>query len=167
MLDLQTPARVENVQLLKAAGPWRTKADAQLFVPIVMSQKEVYAYVSKFDKAQASTLVERGLRIYFVFGMCRGSVGGTEFHRIRKEFSFTIAGCMRWTCEDMYGASKSFDVSVGSGIYVPPTIMHTIEGVEETNSLMTIANTLYDPEDARTFDTYAMDIFREEQQRYA
>jgi oxalate decarboxylase/phosphoglucose isomerase-like protein (cupin superfamily) len=102
----------------------------------------------------------KGLRLYSVVGLKKDKVGGKEFHRCKKEFFFIIDGSMSMECEDLYGNKRTCHLSPKQGLFIPPFILHTYT-MESDGSFIVVANTLFDREDKRTYDTYSLDTFRE------
>lgn len=102
----------------------------------------------------------RGLRSYSVRGLPKDKIGGTEFHRIREELVFGLEGRVLWKCEDIYGGRREFELSSQKGVWVPPFVLHTYHTLEENSGLLVLANTLFNPDDPRTHDTYSREEFR-------
>lgn len=68
---------------------------------------------------------------------------------------------MRWICQDVYGGTTSAELSSANGnvLYNPPYVHHTYEALDPNSSLTVVANTLFDPDDPRTQDSYRSDVF--------
>ncbi|MBI2024803.1 MAG: WxcM-like domain-containing protein [Candidatus Harrisonbacteria bacterium] len=152
-----------NVRGIRARGPWKTKSSGKLNVLFAMPLAEVRDRFLHYRDTEISKIPNDicGLRAYTVNDLSKGKIGGTEWHRIREEIVFTINGLVQWTCVDLFGARRDFIVSVGNGIWIPPFILHTYEVLEKNSRLLVIANTLFDPDDHRTHDTYSPKKFRE------
>lgn len=98
----------------------------------------------------------RGLRKYSVENLPLGQVGGTEFHRIRKEIVMGICGQVEWECEDIYGEKRKFVLSDENGIWMPPFILHTYFVQKNKSGLTVLCNTLFPlPANEATNDTYS------------
>jgi len=157
----QKNATVDDVAILSAAGPWRTKSGGSLSVPFSMKVEEALEYVSGHAGISDEAPDIRGLRIYMISDLENGAIGGGEFHRVRKEYAFTASGSVRWACEDLFGGTETFDVPAGHGLFIPPTIMHTYTVTSDATQLLVIANTMFNPNDLRTHDTYDREAFTE------
>ena len=104
-----------------------------------------------------------------------GKIGGTEYHRIRKEFLMVPRGSLTLDCEDVYGDMMTHVLKAGEGAYIPPFIKHTYE-MREEGGIIVVCNTLFgdvDPhnkerEQANQIfrDTYSEDSFRMLQAHY-
>ena len=92
---------IEYVSEIEARGPWKTKSDAELKVLFAMPYEKLLEFL-KYDENELRQLPEniRGLRSYSVKGLRKGSLGGMEFHRIRKELLFGLEGVVDVECED-------------------------------------------------------------------
>ena len=167
MLPARDPPSVEDIRELRLTGPWRSKSGGLLSVPFALAHAEAME-IFDYDPAELARLPRdiRGLRMFVLEDMPAGGIGGGEFHRIRIEISFTMSGKVRWICEDVYGGCKEFLPARDCALYFPPFIMHTMESLESGSAVTVIANTLYDPDDARTHDTYPAATFRALQAHY-
>jgi hypothetical protein len=160
------PVGIEYIMEIEARGPWKTKSDAELKVLFAMPYEKLLEFL-KYDENELRQLPEniRGLRSYSVKGLRKGSLGGMEFHRIRKELLFGLEGVVDVECEDVYENKRRFRLDSQNGIYIPSFILHTYETIED-GGILVVANTLFNPEDKRTHDTYSQIIFRKLQERY-
>jgi hypothetical protein len=77
-----------------------------------------------------------------------------------------VKGKVRWTCEDLNGGRREFLPARDCILQIPPFILHTVESLEAGSAVVVIANTLYDPDDARTYDSYPAAEFRALQEHY-
>lgn len=160
------PACVHDILEIASKGPWKTKSDAELIVLFALPYDDLLGYI-KYDESELRQIPEdiRGLRSYSVRGLKNGSMGGMEFHRIRKELLFGLEGLIDVECEDVYRNKRNFRLDSQKGIYIPPFILHTYETIEDAG-LLVIANTLFNPDDSRTHDTYPQEVFRKLQEQY-
>ncbi|MGH7142177.1 MAG: WxcM-like domain-containing protein [Candidatus Saccharimonadales bacterium] len=108
----------------------------------------------------------KGLRLYTVSDIQKKQIGANEWHRIRNELVFNIKGSVKWTCEDLFGNEKVFNLSPKSGLWIPPFILHTYEVKNKETVLLVIASTLFIPDDSQTHDTYSAVAFRKLQAQY-
>ncbi len=166
MILKYNPFSIDNIVEIEAKGPWRTKADAELSVLFSMSYDQVLSFL-KYSKYELKKLPLdiRGLRSYFIRDMKKEKISGMEFHRIRKELLFGINGDFDVICEDIYRTKKKFILNPQKGIYIPQFILHTFITKEE-GDILVIANTLFKPEDPRTYDTYSKEEFMKLQETY-
>lgn len=167
MLPMRRPPAVADIRELRMTGPWPSKSGGMLSVPFALS----HAWTTDFfdyDRAELDRIPIdiRGLRMFMLEDIPRGGVGGGEFHRIRIEVAITVKGSVRWVCEDLYGGRREFTPPRDCSLYLPPFILHTMEAVEHGSTIVVIANTLYDADDARTHDTYPVAQFRALQAHY-
>ena len=152
---------VRDVRILKPMGPWKTKSNGQLFVLSALSFQELqnFLYYPEEELAKIASDI-RGLRHYCIQNLPFHSVGGGEFHLIRQEIIFTLNGKLKWTLEDTAGEKININCQQNDGIWLKPKIIHQYEVLEESSSIMVLANTLFNPEDSRTHDTYGKEDFR-------
>ena len=162
------PKTVDSIKEIKFAGPWTTKSDAQLIVLFKFGVDQVRDQLD-YDESELKYIPEdfdiRGLRGYTIRNLKKGKIGGTEFHRIRKEMVLGLDGLIEWECEDVYKNKRKFILNNKTGVYMPPFILHTYKTTED-GGLFVLANTLFNPEDPRTHDTYTTEVFRKLQEQY-
>ncbi len=154
---------VDQIQVIEARGPWTTKSGGQLNVVMAMDFGKVQDQYLHYEDNELARVPEdiRGLRIYTVRDLPKGSIGGTEWHRIREEMVFGLEGSVHWECEDVFGEKREFTLSAVLGVWMPPFILHTYQAREEGSGLLVFANTLFIPNNPRTHDTYSTEAFRE------
>lgn len=150
-----------DIRISRGRGPWVTKSGGQLWVLSALTGDEVKELL-RYEMGELARvpLDIRGLRHYVVRDLPAGAVGGTEFHRIRREWVFTARGEVLWRFEDLYGGVHEVVVSQGHGVFIPPYLLHTYTVAQEGTELLAVANTLFVPDDPRTHDTYSMDDFQ-------
>lgn len=160
------PPTVADVREFRTSGPWPSKSGGPLNVPITLSHAEAMGFFD-YDPAELERIGAdiRGLRVFFVSDAPVGGVAGRQFHRVRREIEFVIKGSVRWELEDLYGATRDIMASPERVVYIPPFILHTLTFVEAGSAVGTLANTVYVRDDARTHDTYSVDVFRGMQDR--
>lgn len=154
---------IGDVTTLNIKGPWRTKSNGKLRVlqALVPEMMRKFLHHRKGGRYVFGGFDIRGFRIYFITGLAKGVVGGGEFHKVRQEMVFCLTGKVTWLCEDTTGTKKEFMLSPSSsGVWMPPGILHTYEVEKGKVSLLVLANTLFDPDDPRTHDTYPEAQFR-------
>ncbi|MDO8583592.1 MAG: WxcM-like domain-containing protein [bacterium] len=154
-------ASIEQIQVIKTVGPFRTKSagvlNVRLAVPFVRLPQSFFVYD---EEALARAPIDlRGLRLYTVTELMRGAEGGGEFHEIRTEFVIVVRGTIRWMCEDLARGKREFVLTQNEAILMPPHICHHYRVDADHSELMIIANTLFDPADPRTHDTYSAEVF--------
>lgn len=151
-------------------GPWKTKSEGTLNVTLALP-REVWPWIQRdfpnYDSMELARIGNglafdvRGFRVYTVEGLPAGAVGGTEFHRIRKEIIITSQGDVEWEFEDLTGVTHELHMPAGRAFYMPAFIRHTYTVTEEGSGLVVVCNTLFDPDDPRSHDTYNDAQFRE------
>lgn len=153
---------VDQIEVLEAHGPWTTKSGSKLWVRSALSLNIMEDYF-QYDPNELVRIPEdfeiRGFRQYTNIGMPVGNMGGGEFHRIRKEMIFGLDGETFWECEDLNGDKREFILTPEMGIKFAPFIMHTYQVRIDNSGILVVANTLFDPDDPRTYDTYSREIF--------
>lgn len=158
---------VADVQQLDWEGPGKSKSGGDLWrlcqFPITFVQETFLNYDPE-ELKQISVDI-RGLRVYQVKGFKKDKPAGFEFHRVRKELFFPLEGRLEMTCEDVYGGKKIMTLEPGIGCYIPNFLLHCFK-CKTNGSFLVIANTLFDPNDKRTHDTYSIAKFRELQAKY-
>lgn len=155
---------VQDVVLTGAQGPWNTKSDGILMMLFQLPIKAIRDRFLRYEPEEVERLFPndvRGLRVYTIRDLAKGKVGGTEWHRIRQEMVFVLDGSVRWICADLYGGIRHLILDSGYGVSMPPFILHTYEVREAGSGLLVVANTLFDPEDPATHDTYPMEAFHQ------
>lgn len=71
----------------------------------------------------------------------------------------TLAGAALWQTVDFNGNEREFVLDGKTAIIQPPGILHTYTALEDGTRLQVICNTLFDPNDPRTHDSYTQDDF--------
>jgi len=162
-----TPPSVDDVRESRLTGPWPSKSGGGLHVALALPYAEAMA-VLEYDAAELERIpVEmRGLRLWTVSEIPAGGTVGTQFHRLRTEVSFFVRGRGRWTFEDLYGATREVAFAPGLVLSMPPFVLHTMTCEEAGTAIVTLANTLYVPDDSRTHDTYSTAEFRTMRDRF-
>jgi hypothetical protein len=156
----RNPPTVDNVQEISTRGPWPTKSNGVLSVPLTLSHLDAMRFLQPEPVELARLPFDiSGLRIFVVDDVPRGGIGGKEFHRIRTAILFTINGKIRWICEDLYGSKREFAPSRGEVLIIPPFILHTMKAEEPGSTLVILANMLFIPEDPGTHDSYSSEVF--------
>ena len=160
---------VAAVRVLEARGPWETKSGGPLNVLYAMPFGDLLGSFFSYPEPELSTISGdiRGFRAYTVDGLPQGRSGGNEWHKVRQELVFGLAGSMRWVCEDLNGGQRVRFLGPRQGMWLPRCIPHSYEVLEEGSAFLVIANTLFDPYDPRTHDTYSLEAFRALQAMYA
>ena len=155
------PNSVEDVREFKTKGPWTTKSDGLLKVLCAFSQELIDEFF-KYNSEEIGKIPGdiRGLRIYTVRGVAEKKIGGIEFHHIREEIVFGLEGSFLWRCEDLFGGTCEFTITPECGVWMPSYILHTYSALESGSGLIVLCNTLFDPDDPQTHDTYSSDEFR-------
>ena len=153
---------VADIQVSAPRGPWTTKSNGTLSVISVLPHEAVAGFLT-YDPDELAVFPSgfdiRGLRHYLVEGLAQGVVGGTEYHRIRQEWVITLQGGVVWDFKDVQGGVRRVTARVGEGVFIPPYILHTYTALSDGTALLAVANTLFDPNDRRTHDTYSADTF--------
>jgi hypothetical protein len=154
------PPGVNDVREFRATGPWPSKSGGLLSVPVALPHLEAMRFFD-YDAAELARIPVdiRGLRLSVVSNIPAGGVGGRQFHRLRTEISFAVKGKVSWKFEDLYGATRTIAWSPDHALLKPPFVMHTFISEEAGSTIATLANTLYVPDDPRTHDTCAADLF--------
>ncbi len=156
---------LRSVKELTPTGPWVTKSQAELSVPLSLDVSSAMYHFLRFDARHQKDPDIRGLRMYRVSGIPEGTIGGTEFHRQRQEMVWCIRGKIKWVCEDIYGATKEYILEDGKGVWMPPFILHTYTALHPDSDLLILCNTTFNAQDPRTHDTWPTDVFEELQQQ--
>jgi hypothetical protein len=156
------PPNVSDVREFQITGPWKTKSRGKLHVPIALTHLQATEFLN-YDPSELMRIPVdiRGLRIFTVSDIPAGGIGGTQFHRIRTEISFVSKGKVRWKFEDLYGETREIPWAPDTALSMPPFVLHTSICEEAGSEIVTLANTLYIPDDPRTHDTYRADEFHD------
>lgn len=153
--------RINNVFTLKAQGPWTTKSGGELKARFEFPNAFL-GYFFSYNQEELSKIPMdlRGFRIYTVEKVSKGNIGGTEFHRIRKEIVLGLEGAFEWECEDLFGSKLIIRITPENGILIPPFLLHTYKSLKRNSALLVVANTLFDAAWPATHDTYPLEEFR-------
>jgi hypothetical protein len=150
---------LKDVRLLPSRGPWKTKSGGALMQHLQLNWAEVQRHVFQYPSGESHNPDIRGLRIYTVMEIPRGTIGAREFHRVRTEIVFPIHGTFRWTCTDMHGERKDFRLDGQHAILVPPFILHEYESLKKDGALVVLATTTFEPNEPSTHDSYSVEAF--------
>ncbi|MBI4058815.1 hypothetical protein HY404_01090 [Candidatus Microgenomates bacterium] len=155
---------VTNNKPIENFGPFITKSEVRLSVLFAYNFAEISALIKDLFNYEESEVERigydiRGFRSYEVAGLILGTIGALEFHRIRKEIITFNNGRARLILEDLKGDKRDFILERGDGIWMPQFIFHTYETLEDDTRLTVIANTLLDPSNPATADTYSREVF--------
>lgn len=175
----RAPETVDAVLELLVEGPYPTKSGGKLDKLFEFNSNSLFLlndYHSYFDydEEELARLPKdiRGLRSYTVHGLNvhqandSPSIGGVEFHRLRKELFFVLDGMASVAVEDVYGGKKKFMLDPQKGLYILPFILHTYTVTAENTRLLVVANTIFNHNNDLTKDTYSLEAFRELQKQY-
>ena len=159
---------VNDIIATPCGGSWETKSGGTLNV----LYKIDFAIVQKlltYDDAELAVTNQdiRGLRSYRVRSVPGGAIGANEWHKIRNELVFASEGSFLWSCEDTYGEVREFTLDGSSAVYTPHHILHRYKSLEGGSTISVLANTLFDPNDPSTHDSYSLGQFRQAQQENA
>lgn len=162
--------RVQDIRVLPRheKDPWRSKSGGVLKRPLAIPIFDLNVFFL-YDEDELGHMPPefniKGMRMYEVDNMNPDPVklGGTEYHKIRQEIIFCQAGSVRWECEDLYGGKRVYVLDGVFGVWMPPYILHTYKVLQENSRLLIVANTLFDPDDSRTHDTYSLADFKGKQ----
>lgn len=151
---------VSEIIVTEAGGNWPTKSGGFLNVLYKLDWTIVNKLLAYDEDELKEILVDiRGLRSYRVTNIPQGTLGANEWHKVRNEVVFVLKGRIKWTCTDTYGESKEFILDGSQAVFTPHHILHTYEALEDDSTISVLANTLFDPGDPSTFDTYTKDEF--------
>ena len=143
---------IEDVVAEMGGGPWRTKSGGELMVPTVLAFEEARRFLGE-EEVEGG--VGKGLRVYVVGGLQKGVWGGGEFHKVRWEKVMCVSGKVLWKVRDVYGDEADIEMTPGSAVYVPPWVLHSYTAQEDGACLVVMANTLFDPGNRDSWDTYS------------
>lgn len=165
MRQLEIPrTSVNDVQVIEAGGPWPTKSGGNLMVHFALPYEATQAFLNygnpEFDALKEESGVDiRGLRSYTVSDIPKGRIGGLEWHIARTEYVTALGGRALWQCVDRDGRERDIVLEEGTAIIQPPGIVHTYKALKKNTRLQVVCNTLFDPKDPRTHDTYSRELF--------
>jgi hypothetical protein len=158
---------IDDVLVIGTQRGWKTKSNADLVVLFAMAAHEVSDFL-KYENEELKNFIPgdiRGLRAYYIKGLKMGSIGGGEFHRLRKEILFSLEGIFDFECEDVYGRKRMLRIDQDKALYLPNFISHTYETIT-SGDLLVFANTLFNADDPKTWDSYSLETFRKLQKEY-
>ena len=151
---------VDDIKSVNCAGSWAAKSGGQLEVLFKFPYQILQAFTA-YDEGELRRINQdiRGLRSYRVSGISRGAIGANEWHKVRNEIVYALKGSFKWTCIDAYSNTKEFILDKDTAVFTPSYILHTYEALEDDSTIAVVANTLFDPDDSSTHDTYTADTF--------
>lgn len=150
---------VADIQEVKTQGPWDSKSGGKLYVLLALGEDALMAFLDfdnpEFVKVEANSGVNiRGLREYKVHDISKGKEGGREWHKARTEFITVLSGRAVWECVDLAGQTKEYELDESKGVIMPPGILHSYRALQDGTTIQVVCNTLFRPDDPRTYDTY-------------
>ena len=150
---------IHDIVVTSCGGEWDTKSGGILNV-LYKIDFELVQRLLTYDANELATIPIdiRGLRSYRVHSIDKGSIGANEWHKIRNELVFALAGSFKWTCQDVYGGQIELIVDGNTAVFTPNHILHTYEALEDGTSIAVVANTLFYPDHPETHDTFPRDI---------
>lgn len=158
---------VKDALTFEAKGPWPTKADGELEVLFALPQTVAMDFLSwgdpKFNDLPGNL---RGLRSYKVTDMPVGRTAGMEYHEVRREIMFGMSGRMQLQLEDVAGNIKIIELNPTVGVLIQPFILHTLKVDMNGSGFLVVCNTLFDPDDPATHDSFNMEAFRSLQEHH-
>jgi hypothetical protein len=164
MIQPERKTSIDDIKIVETRGPWASKSGGELNVLMALPQEVVAEFLDYyhpgFDTVQQRTGKNiRGLRVYNVNGIPKDSIGAMEWHDIRTECVVALGGSAVWQCVDFDGKETEVVLDGKTSVIVPPGILHTYIALEDNTRLQVICNTLFDPEDPLTHDTYSKELF--------
>lgn len=152
---------LSDIRTFAATEHWKTKSNGDLSVLFAIPYDDVLGRFLSYDTAKLARLPYdiRGLRSYRVSGLRRGSIGANEWHKIRNEIIAVSHGSIQLDCSDTRGGTKTFTIGKELCVWIPPYIMHTYTVLEDDTEIMVLANTLFNPSEISSHDTYTAATF--------
>lgn len=138
--------KVSDIRFIRQKGPWITKSGGALSVLFAIPGDDAARF---FTESPIS-----GFRIYQISNPKIEKTGGMEWHIYRQEIFLVAKGHIEWFFEDAWGNTAEFFQDGGTAIWVPNYIVHSYRATDEC-LLVVVANTIYDPLNPDTHDTYA------------
>lgn len=152
---------ISDVGVFPIKGPWVTKSGGELDVLSALDYnllKNFFTYDTK--ELSASDEDIRGLRIYRVSNLKKGVIGANEWHRIKRELVIVTKGKVQWNLKDKSGNEREIILTQrNNSVLIPPFILHTYTSLDNDSEIVIVTNTLFNPENPSTFDTYPIDTF--------
>ncbi len=142
-------------------GPWPTRSDGLLSVMFALDQ-DTLTHIMQPDPHELSLVpnLRLGVRIFHLSNLAPGRIGGQHFHRVKEEIIVLTEGSVEYLLEDVYGGQRVVLMDgLTRGLYIPSFIRHTYT-VRDSAKLLGVSNTLYDPEDKSTYDTFGDETFQ-------
>lgn len=158
-------SNISSIQQLPTKGPWHSKSGGELTVLFGLDATLLATFLD-YDNPEFSAIAQRtgtdihGLRTYNVSNIPSGSTGANEFHLARTELVTALSGRALWKCEDVYGNTTEYTLDSTTSLMVPPGILHTYTALEDNTRLQVVCNTLFNPDDPGTHDSFSSEDFR-------
>lgn len=152
---------INDVHKLNSKGPWQTKSNANLDVLFGYDMNYISNFFFDYSESEMQQLPKdiRGMRSYIVSKIPINSIGANEWHKIRNELAITIEGVVEWELTDKDGKSITITVEKNEGIYIPNHILHKYKSLKLDSAILVLANTIFEPDDPQTHDTYTKESF--------
>jgi hypothetical protein len=146
--------RKNRSDILPLTGPWPTKSGGELSVLLNFNKQQTASFTG-------NTSDLGGLRIYRVTGLSKGATGANEWHKVRTEMAFVARGGVTWNITHADGSQATLESDpYTQGVMIPPGTMHTYKVTQDDTELLIITNTVFDPDDTSTHDTYSHASFK-------
>jgi hypothetical protein len=160
MNTLPSVPSINDIVTIECAGKWPSKSGGTLSVLYKIDFDLLSKFIS-YDQQELDAIGTdiRGLRAYRVAGVPKGSIGANEWHKLRNEIVYVLAGSVKWTCRDLYGNVSEYIINEGSAVFSPHHVLHTYEALEDDTAISVTANTLFFPEQPETHDSFSIEAF--------
>ncbi len=157
---MSTLPTINDIRVIETPGSWITKSGGILEV-LTKIDNNTREMLFSYDQAELDQVPGdvRGLRIYRVKDIPEGVTGANEWHKIRNELLVVLEGSAVWSCTDITGAHREFTLTTGVSVLTPHHILHAYRALVDHTSLMVVANTLFNPENPATHDSYSAEEF--------
>lgn len=166
---------VDDAQIIRAGGPWTTRAGAKLYLRINLTNEQLaerfrFSHDSELRALEEESGLPRrdilGMRQYLQTGFDPGADGGGEFHRFRSEILLGLQGRVEVDLEDVYGKKKTVVLTASRAVLVPPFILHTFRSLQQGSMFRVHCNTVWLGEEHKDLDIHDKQAFGLLQQEY-
>ncbi len=150
---------IKDIRVFNHQQEWDTKSGGTLRVLYALDYSIARDFLSFHEATDTNHADIRGIRSYVVHDIPKGKIGANEWHKIRNEIITVLNGSIKWTCTDTEGNEAQFVINKGTAVFTPNHILHRYESLEEHTALTVLANTIFQPGDPTTHDTYPAETF--------
>lgn len=158
------PHTVEEIEHFRSTEPLVGANGVRLQPYFTLNQLEVERFLS-YDQTPVLNIGRApdyhlpGEQVYTTSGIKAREIGGMHAHCMRQQITVCTRGSVLWAVEDAYRQRTSFVLNEGDGVWLPSDILHSYQGIAPESDILTLANTIYRPENPDSHDECDIEAF--------